>query len=55
MGHQTTVTESNATGRVRIKRTYEPAAADSYRVLVNRLWPRGVSKEKSVPVRRQIR
>jgi hypothetical protein len=33
MGHQTTVTESNATGRVRIKRTYEPAAADSYRVL----------------------
>jgi len=47
MGHQTTVTESNATGRVRIKRTYEPAAADSYRVLVDRLWPRGVSKEKA--------
>lgn len=29
-----------------IKRIYEPAAAaDGYRVLVDRLWPRGVSKE----------
>ncbi|HQD22256.1 MAG TPA: DUF488 family protein, partial [Arachnia sp.] len=33
---------------VRIKRVYEPAAADDgYRVLVDRLWPRGVSKEKA--------
>jgi len=47
MGHQTAVTDSNATGRVRIKRAYEPAAADSYRVLVDRLSPRGVSKEKA--------
>ncbi len=47
MGRQTAVTESNATGRVRIKRVYEPAAADGYRVLVDRLWPRGVSKEKA--------
>jgi uncharacterized protein YeaO (DUF488 family) len=32
----------------RIKRIYEPAAADDgYRVLVDRLWPRGVSKEKA--------
>jgi len=35
-------------GRVRIKRAYEPASdRDGYRVLVDRLWPRGVSKEKS--------
>ncbi|MDN5923379.1 MAG: DUF488 domain-containing protein [Xanthomonadales bacterium] len=31
---------------VRIKRAYEPAAdSDGYRVLVDRLWPRGVSKQ----------
>lgn len=31
---------------VRTKRAYEPAAAsDGYRVLVDRLWPRGVKKE----------
>jgi uncharacterized protein YeaO (DUF488 family) len=30
---------------VRIKRAYEPAdAADGYRVLIDRLWPRGVTK-----------
>lgn len=33
---------------VLIKRAYEPAsAADGYRVLVDRLWPRGVSKERA--------
>ncbi len=33
-------------GRVRIKRAYEePEAGDGYRVLVDRLWPRGVKKE----------
>jgi len=33
---------------VRIKRIYEqPAKDDGYRVLVDRLWPRGVSKEKA--------
>ncbi len=32
----------------RIKRAYEPAAAtDGIRVLVDRLWPRGVSKQKA--------
>ncbi len=32
----------------RIKRVYEPPADDDgYRVLVDRLWPRGVSKEKA--------
>lgn len=33
---------------IRTKRIYEEAAADDgYRVLVDRLWPRGVSKEKA--------
>jgi len=33
-------------GKVVIKRAYEPALpADGFRVLVDRLWPRGVSKE----------
>ena len=31
---------------VRLKRAYEPASpSDGYRVLVDRLWPRGVSKK----------
>ncbi|MFB6611660.1 DUF488 domain-containing protein [Agromyces sp. NPDC056379] len=31
-----------------IKRVYDPAeASDGYRVLVDRLWPRGVSKERA--------
>ncbi len=31
-----------------IKRIYEPADdSDDYRVLVDRLWPRGISKEKA--------
>jgi uncharacterized protein YeaO (DUF488 family) len=33
---------------IRIKRVYEqPAAHDGERVLVDRLWPRGLSKEKA--------
>lgn len=33
-------------GMIRTKRAYEPAAnTDGYRVLVDRLWPRGVSKD----------
>lgn len=32
----------------RIKRIYDPAAdEDGFRVLVDRLWPRGISKEKA--------
>jgi uncharacterized protein YeaO (DUF488 family) len=32
---------------IRLKRAYEPAAAsDGYRVLVERLWPRGLRKEE---------
>jgi hypothetical protein len=33
---------------VRIKRVYEPPAPDDgFRVLVDRLWPRGLSKERA--------
>jgi uncharacterized protein YeaO (DUF488 family) len=33
---------------VRLKRAYEPAAvSDGYRVLIDRLWPRGVSREEA--------
>jgi uncharacterized protein YeaO (DUF488 family) len=33
---------------VRLKRAYEPAlAADGYRVLIDRLWPRGVTREQA--------
>ncbi len=35
-------------GNVKLKRVYEPAAADDgARILVDRLWPRGVSKERA--------
>ena len=31
---------------IQVKRIYEPyAAADGYRILVDRLWPRGMTKE----------
>jgi uncharacterized protein YeaO (DUF488 family) len=33
---------------VRLKRAYEPAtAADGHRVLIDRIWPRGVSREEA--------
>ena len=33
---------------VRLKRAYEPPArSDGYRVLIDRLWPRGVSKREA--------
>jgi uncharacterized protein YeaO (DUF488 family) len=33
---------------VRLKRAYEPATdADGYRVLIDRLWPRGISRERA--------
>jgi uncharacterized protein YeaO (DUF488 family) len=36
------------TAQVRVRRIYEPATPeDGYRVLVDRLWPRGVSKERA--------
>ncbi len=48
MGHPPSGATRSASGRVRIKRAYEPAGdSDGYRVLVDRLWPRGVSKVKA--------
>jgi uncharacterized protein YeaO (DUF488 family) len=33
---------------IRLKRAYEPAtSSDGYRVLIDRLWPRGVSRERA--------
>jgi uncharacterized protein YeaO (DUF488 family) len=33
---------------VRLKRAYQPAErSDGYRVLIDRIWPRGVSKERA--------
>ena len=33
---------------LRVKRAYEPASRlDGYRILIDRLWPRGVSKENA--------
>lgn len=33
---------------IRLRRAYEPAApADGYRVLIDRLWPRGLSRERA--------
>jgi uncharacterized protein YeaO (DUF488 family) len=43
-----TRSRSKTSGGVRIKRVYEPAAEeDGLRVLVDRLWPRGIAKEKA--------
>ncbi len=37
-----------AASRLRLKRAYEPVAPDDgIRILVDRLWPRGLSKEKA--------
>lgn len=34
--------------RIKIKRVYEePQSSDGFRILVDRLWPRGVSKERA--------
>jgi uncharacterized protein YeaO (DUF488 family) len=34
--------------KIRLKRVYEePSADDGFRVLVDRLWPRGLTKEKA--------
>jgi uncharacterized protein YeaO (DUF488 family) len=33
---------------IRLKRAYEPAApADGYRILIDRLWPRGISRHEA--------
>lgn len=34
--------------KIQMKRVYDPAeSADGFRILVDRLWPRGISKEKA--------
>ncbi len=39
---------SKSRGELRVARIYDdPSAADGRRILVDRLWPRGVSKEKA--------
>src|SRR5665213_1165339 len=48
MGHLVPAKKRSTLEHVRIKRAYEAADDDDgYRVLVDRLWPRGVSKEKA--------
>ena len=34
-------------GTVSLRRVYEPAPEGAFRILVDRIWPRGVSKEKA--------
>ena len=42
------MSEKISNGRVKLKRAYEgPAAEDGQRVLVDRLWPRGVKKTEA--------
>ncbi|MCQ6473428.1 DUF488 domain-containing protein, partial [Vibrio parahaemolyticus] len=39
---------STGAANIRIKRAYEPAEADDgTRILVDRLWPRGISKQEA--------
>lgn len=42
------VTHTNVSGiMIRIKRAYQsPAKKDGYRIMVDRVWPRGVSKQR---------
>lgn len=38
------------TGKIRLKRVYDPVEpADGYRILADRLWPRGIRKEQLCP------
>jgi uncharacterized protein YeaO (DUF488 family) len=41
-------TEARRPGMIRLKRVYDPPSEeDGFRVLVERLWPRGISKERA--------
>jgi uncharacterized protein YeaO (DUF488 family) len=44
-------------GDIQIKRIYDdPDAADGFRALVDRLWPRGISKQRAaIPAGRRLR
>ena len=38
----------SSSGSIKLKRVYEtPIRADGFRILVDRLWPRGIAKEKA--------
>lgn len=42
------LTDHSGTLTVAVKRVYEPASKDDgYRVLVDRLWPRGITKDRA--------
>jgi uncharacterized protein YeaO (DUF488 family) len=42
------MTKSIAAANIRLKRAYEPPArGDGARILIDRLWPRGMTKEKA--------
>jgi uncharacterized protein YeaO (DUF488 family) len=45
MGRSTTPSRSTRVPAVEVQRIYEARAASGYRVLVDRLWPRGIRKE----------
>jgi uncharacterized protein YeaO (DUF488 family) len=48
MQHSSGLRVSSKGKRLQVKRAYEePAASDGFRVLVDRLWPRGLTKEKA--------
>ena len=39
--------KSEVLAKIRVKRAYEsPSSSDGYRILVDRLWPRGLSKDR---------
>mgnify|MGYP000427044118 CR=1 FL=1 len=41
---------------VQVKRVYEaPEESDGFRILTDRLWPRGISKEKSIAPSTELR
>jgi uncharacterized protein YeaO (DUF488 family) len=45
-GNSRNLSKSSAFSRVQVKRVYDkPAASDGCRILVDRLWPRGLTKE----------
>jgi uncharacterized protein YeaO (DUF488 family) len=47
VGKELLVSTGIAANNVRIKRAYEPSATgDGFRILIDRLWPRGVSKSR---------
>src|ERR1700722_11286882 len=47
-GTEVSLTRNGATVTIQLKRVYEaPSKSDGTRILVDRLWPRGLTKEKA--------